>query len=225
MKAVHLIDIEGTVGSIAFVRTVLFPYARRALPAWIAAHGQQPETRRWLDQVAQETGPSDDAQLCEVLLGWMDVDRKHTALKALQGLLWRDGYLRGHFRSHLYPDAAAALRRWHAQGHPLAVYSSGSVPAQKLYFAHTEYGDLLSLFADFFDTEVGGKRESASYSQIAARLDRSPAEIVFFSDVLEELHAAKSAGLQTVLVDRSEDYPTPRTNSQGHRRVVSLAEI
>lgn len=225
MKEVYLVDIEGTVGSISFVRTVLFPYAKRELPKWIATHGQQAETRQWLDQVAKETGQSEDARLCETLLGWIDADRKHTALKALQGLLWRDGYLRGDFRAHLYPDAAAALSRWHAQGHRIAVYSSGSVPAQKLYFAHTDHGDFLPLLSDFFDTEVGGKRDVSSYSKIASRLDRNPAEIVFFSDVMEELDAARSAGFQTVLVDRCEDYPTPRLDSHGHRRVISLAEI
>ena len=87
MNEAYLVDIEGTVGSIAFVKNVLFPYARRVLPQWIAEHGQEAETRRWLDLVAQETGQTDDAKLCETLVAWIDADRKHTALKALQGLL------------------------------------------------------------------------------------------------------------------------------------------
>lgn len=225
MSEAYLVDIEGTVGSIAFVKNVLFPYARRVLPQWIEEHGQEAETRRWLDLVAQETGQTDDAKLCETLVAWIDADRKHTALKALQGLLWRDGYLQREYRAHLYQDAAEALLRWHHQGHLLAVYSSGSVAAQKLYFGHTDFGDLQSLFSHFFDTEIGGKRQAESFHRIAAKLEHSPNNIVFFSDVLEELHAARSAGLQTVLVDRLQDYPNPRIDSQGHRRVVSLSDF
>lgn len=222
--AVHLIDIEGTVGSIAFVRKVLFPYARRVLPRWIAEHGHEPETRRWLDQVAIELVLRTDQEILDALMGWIDADRKHTALKAIQGLLWRDGYVQKEYRAHLYPDAAEALWRWHRQGQRLAVYSSGSVEAQKLYFGHTEFGDLTSLFSSFFDTEIGGKRQPESYRAIAEKLSLPPEQIVFFSDVIEELDAARSVGLQTVLVDRPEDYETPRSDSHGHRRVVNLSD-
>ena len=128
MKPLILTDIEGTTSSISFVRDVLFPYARRALPGFVREHGRDPDVRRWLDQVATENGGvcSDD-MIVETLQGWIDQDRKHTALKALQGMLWRDGYVRGDFRGHIYPDAAAELRRWHADGRTLAVFSSGSV--------------------------------------------------------------------------------------------------
>jgi enolase-phosphatase E1 len=227
---VILVDIEGTVGSIAFVRTVLFPYARRQLPVWMKEHGQEPETRRWLDAVASELGPSaGDEQVLAQLLQWIDEDRKHTALKALQGLLWRDGYLRGEYQAHLYPDAVAALSTWRQQGHPLFVYSSGSVAAQQLFFAHTVAGNLLPLFDGFFDTEVGGKREVQSYQRIAQRIGErtgnAATEILFLSDVIEELDAARKAQFQTVLVDRREDYPAPRVDGHGHRRVVSFLEI
>jgi enolase-phosphatase E1 len=222
MKPTILTDIEGTAGSISFVREVLFPYARRELPRFVRERGQEPEVRRWLDQVATEHGAMcDDAMVVEVLQGWIDEDRKHTALKALQGLIWSDGYRRADFTAHVYPDAVEGLRRWHAAGHPLAVYSSGSVPAQKLFFGHSDAGDLLPLFDAFFDTEVGGKREAASYARIAARLGVAPDAIVFLSDVVAELDAARDAGLRTVLVDRLEDYPEPRAGDDcnGHARV------
>ena len=136
-----LTDIEGTTSSISFVKDVLFPYARRALPAFVAARGNEPGVRRWLDTVAAENGGMcDDRMIVEVLQGWIDEDRKHTALKALQGLVWREGYLSGELEADMYPDAVAGLRRWHAAGHRLAVYSSGSVAAQKLLFAHTDAG-------------------------------------------------------------------------------------
>jgi len=228
MKPAILTDIEGTTSSISFVKEVLFPYARRELPRFVREHGQEPAVRRWLDAVAAEQGGiCDDTVIVETLQGWIDQDRKHTGLKALQGLLWQEGYRNGDFRAHLYPDAAAALHRWHDAGHTLAVYSSGSVDAQKLFFAHSEAGDLSALFAACFDTEVGHKRAPDSYRLIADALDRNCADIVFLSDVVEELDAAREAGMRTVLLDRREDYPQPRLGeaTHGHARVESFADI
>jgi len=223
-----LTDIEGTTSSISFVKDVLFPYARRALPAFVAAHGDEPGVRHWLDAVATELGAvcSDDV-VVEALQGWIDEDRKHTALKALQGMVWKAGYGRADFRAHIYPDAAAALPAWHAAGQRIAVYSSGSVPAQKLFFGHSEAGDLTPLVSAWFDTEVGGKREAASYRRIVEALAVPAGDVVFLSDVVEELDAAREAGVQTVLVDRRDDYPQPRTGeaTHGHRRVESFAEL
>ena len=228
MKTTILTDIEGTTSSISFVKDVLFPYARRELPRFVRERGHDPEVRRWLDQAAIENGAvCSDAVIVETLQGWIDQDRKHTALKALQGLIWREGYERGDYRGHVYPDAAGSLRRWHAAGHHLAVFSSGSVAAQKLLFGHSEAGDLIPLFSAFFDTEVGHKRDADSYRLIADALARSPGDIVFLSDVVEELDAARDAGMRTVLLDRREDYPQPRdaAASHGHRRMESFDGI
>jgi enolase-phosphatase E1 len=228
MKPVVLTDIEGTTSSIAFVKDVLFPYARRELPRFVREHGHDPDVRRWLDSVAVENGGicSDDV-IVETLQGWIDQDRKHTALKALQGMLWREGYERGDYRGHVYADAAKALRDWHAAGHRLAVFSSGSVGAQKLLFGHSEAGDLGQLFTAYFDTEIGHKRDADSYRLIADALHRRPADVVFLSDVVEELDAAREAGMQTVLLDRREDYPQPRDADacNGHRRVEAFDRI
>lgn len=223
-----LTDIEGTTSSISFVKDVLFPYARRALPGFVRARGQEPEVRRWLDAVATEHGAvcSDDT-IVEILQGMIDEDRKHTALKALQGMIWLDGYREADFTAHIYPDAAAQLCAWHEAGIPLAVYSSGSVPAQKLFFGHTDAGDLTALFGGWFDTEVGHKRAADSYREIARRLERAPSDILFLSDVVEELDAAREAGLRTALIDRREDYPEPRTGeaAHGHRRVERFDQL
>jgi enolase-phosphatase E1 len=228
MKTTVLTDIEGTAGSISFVREVLFPYARRELPRFVREHGREPGVRRWLDQVATEHGAiCDDDVIVETLQGWIDGDRKHTALKALQGMMWTEGYRRSDFTAHVYPDAVEGLRRWHAAGHPLAVYSSGSVPAQKMFFGHSDAGDMLPLFEAFFDTEVGGKREASSYARIASELGREPDSILFLSDVVAELDAAREAGLRTVLVDRLQDYPQPRRGDEcnGHARVETFGGI
>ena len=197
MTRAILTDIEGTTSSISFVKDVLFPYARHALPGFVAAHRDDPEVRRWLDVVATEHGSiCNDDVIVETLQGWIDQDRKHTALKALQGMIWKAGYRDADFTAHIYPDAAPALREWHAAGLPLYVYSSGSVPAQQLFFGHSDAGDLTPLVSGWYETEIGGKREADSYRHIAAQIGLEAAQIVFLSDVVEELDAAREAGLQ-----------------------------
>lgn len=230
---VILTDIEGTTSSIAFVKDVLFPYARAALPGFVEARRHEPEIRRWLDAVALEIGEAHRAEAhvrdeaaVQQLLAWIDEDRKHTALKAIQGELWAEGYALGEYRAHVYADAAEGLKRWKNAGHDLYVYSSGSVPAQKLFFSHSDAGDLTPVFSGYFDTEIGGKREASSYRHIAADIGVAPSHIVFLSDVIEELDAARDAGLRTVLVDRRSDYPNAReAAANGHPRVESFAAI
>ena len=225
---VILTDIEGTTSSISFVKNVLFPYARQALPGFIAAHGEQPQVRRWLDAVATEIGGAcQDSVVAETLQGWIDQDRKHTALKALQGMIWETGYRNGDYKAHFYPEVAAVLKGWHAAGLALYVYSSGSVPAQKQLFGFSEAGDLTALVSGWFDTEIGGKREADSYRRIVAAIGVPAAEIVFLSDVVEELDAAREAGLQTRLLDRLDDYPLPRSGdaTHGHDRVENFQQI
>jgi enolase-phosphatase E1 len=192
-------DIEGTTSSISFVRDVLFPYARTRLPAFIETHGDRPEVQHWLHEAAKEAGyvEANRQEVVELLLHWIDQDRKSTALKALQGMIWQEGYAAGDYRAHMYPEVASRLRAWRAQGLRLYVYSSGSVPAQKLFFGYSEAGDLTPLFAGYFDTETGPKRERASYQRIAEAVGEAPAHLLFLSDIVEELDAARAAGFRT----------------------------
>lgn len=192
-------DIEGTTSSIDFVRDVLFPYARKRLPAFVETHGSQPEVQHWLHEAAREAGLVEASRqdVIELLLRWIDEDRKSTALKALQGMIWKDGYEAGDYRAHIYPEVAARLRGWRANGLRIYVYSSGSVPAQQLFFRHSEAGDLGLLFAGYFDTETGPKREPESYRRIAEAIDEQPRHLLFLSDIVEELDAARAAGFHT----------------------------
>jgi len=158
-----LTDIEGTTSSISFVKDVLFPYARKHLPAFIETHADKPYVQHWLHEAAKEAGlvSASQQEMIELLQRWIDEDRKATPLKALQGMIWEEGYRSGEYRAHVYPEVAQKLREWKAHHVDLYVYSSGSVPAQKLFFAHTEAGDLTSLFSGYFDTEIGAKRDVA----------------------------------------------------------------
>lgn len=222
-----LVDIEGTTSTIAFVHEVLFPYADEHLDAYVAAHRAEPAVAEALLDAAREAGEppdADDATVLAHLHRWIAEDRKSTPLKALQGLVWSEGYARGELRGHVYPDAAAGLRRWHAAGLALYVYSSGSVPAQKVLFGSSEHGDLTSLFSGYFDTTTGPKREPASYAAIARAIDLEPGEIVFLSDVDAELDAARASGLQTVRLLRPADTPPERATTT-HASAVSFEEI
>jgi enolase-phosphatase E1 len=223
-KPLILTDVEGTTSSIAFVKEVLFPYSRRVLAGFVRARGQDPAVRRWLEAARADAGACDDDALVAVLQGWIDADRKATPLKALQGLIWEEGYRTGDYAAHVYPDAVAVLRRWRAAGHLVYVYSSGSVQAQRLFFRHTTAGNLAPLLSGHFDTEVGAKRDPEAYRRIAQSVGQPPAAITFLSDIPEELDAARTTGLHTVLVDRREDYPVPRP-AGAHNRVESFEEI
>jgi enolase-phosphatase E1 len=200
-----LTDIEGTTSSISFVKDVLFPYARKRLPAYIETHADHPDVQHWLHEAAKEAGyvEASRQEVIELLLRWIDEDRKSTALKALQGMIWKDGYEAGEYRAHMYPEVAARLHAWRGEGLHLYVYSSGSVPAQKLFFRYSDAGDLSHLFSGYFDTETGPKRDSGSYERIAEAIGERPEHILFLSDIVEELDAAAAAGLRTGWLLRS----------------------
>jgi len=208
---VLLFDVEGTTTDIAFVHRVLFPYARTRIADFVRAHPLHPAVAQVLAELPADSGVEDVARQ---LLTWIDEDRKHGALKELQGLIWDEGYASGAFQGHVYPDVRPAWERWRAEGKRLAIYSSGSVRAQQAIYRHSTDGDLTPLLEAHFDTSVGAKREAESYRKIAAALDVSPAAVTFYSDIREELDAAREAGMVTVQVFR--DVPT---RDQGHTAV------
>jgi enolase-phosphatase E1 len=199
-----LTDIEGTTSSLAFVKDVLFPHARRHLPAFVRERSNEPAVRAELEAVCREAGMAlSEAQVIELLLRWIDEDRKATPLKALQGMIWRAGYESGEIRGHVYEDAARRLREWHDRGLGLYIFSSGSEEAQKLLFGHSDYGDLTPLFSGYFDTRIGSKREPDAYRAIADRIGLPARRIMFLSDVREELDAARAAGMRTTWLVRA----------------------
>ncbi|MBN7771671.1 acireductone synthase [Marinobacter daepoensis] len=210
MIRVILTDIEGTTSSISFVHDVLFPYASEHLPMYIRDNYRiMPAVAEQLARVAEASGtdPKDIDGLIEVLQGWMSEDRKDGALKALQGMVWEQGYRSGELKGHLYRDAADYLQRWHDRGLRLFVYSSGSVKAQKLIFGHSNEGDFTGFFSGYFDTEVGGKKDAQSYHNILAELGVDAGTVLFLSDVEAELEAAEAAGLKTAWLVRDGELP------------------
>jgi enolase-phosphatase E1 len=220
-----LTDIEGTTSSISFVHEVLFPYSQKNLSVFIDENKTKPEVLQALEEVKktvlEETNNEiDHEEAVFTLLDWIIKDRKHKALKDLQGMIWESGYKSGAFKGHVYSDVKPALNKWKSQGIKLGVYSSGSVAAQKLLFGYSEAGDLTPFFSDYFDTNIGQKREISSYQNIKKQLKLQGADILFLSDIKEELDAAKMAGLKTIQLDRLK-----KLSKQGHEIVNSFSQI
>lgn len=216
-------DIEGTTSSISFVHDVLFPYASKHLAEFVRSHQDDPDVSKQLHAVCDEVGVSlDTEQAIAQLLEWIAEDKKATPLKALQGMIWEAGYRDGSYTGHVYDDAVAGLRRWHEAGISLYVYSSGSVAAQKLLFAYSDAGDLTPLFRGYFDTRIGHKRESGSYQSIVRELGVDADEILFLSDIKEELDAAREAGMKTYWLVRETEAIDA---AAAHPQVMKFDEI
>ena len=220
IKAI-LTDIEGTTSAVSFVFDVLFPYAARHLPGFVSEHAAEPAVAEQVEAVRRESGEPEASveRVVAILLEWIAEDRKATPLKALQGMVWEQGYRAGQLKGHVYPDAVEALRRWHAEGYRLYVYSSGSIQAQKLIFGCSEAGDLSPLFSGYFDTTSGPKREAGSYRRIVEAIGLPAEEMLFLSDVVQELDAAREAGLPTIGLAREGG------ELAGHPTVASFAVI
>lgn len=238
--AALLLDIEGTTTPIDFVYNVLFPYARAHVKDYLAAHLSLPavqadiaglldenaeDARRGLDPPVLE-GSAEHASLnsVEAYVQWlMDQDRKTTPLKSLQGKIWDEGYRRGELHSQVFEDVPPALTRWREQAKKICIYSSGSVLAQKLLFANTEAGDLTPFINGYFDTNIGAKKDPQSYRRIVGDLKVEASEVVFISDVSDELDAAAAAGLQTLLCIRPGNHPQPPTST--HAIIKTFDEV
>jgi len=228
-----LLDIEGTTTPLAFVHQVLFPYARARTHDFLRKHRDDPEvsgdvallrTEYAAEPPSPELPPWDPEAYVYYL---MDRDRKSTGLKALQGRIWEAGYRAGELqgKGEVYPDVRPALERWHKAGIRIAIFSSGSVQAQRNLFANTTAGDLSHLLSGYFDTTTGPKREAASYHKIAAELSVRPAQVLFVSDVAAELDAARTAGMQTALCIRDPESQLPAPSPREHPRIRSFAEL
>ena len=210
-----LTDIEGTTSSLSFVHDVLFPYARAHIAAFVRDNAEDPRVASQLNDVRQLTGTDLDLDgVVAQLIAWIDADEKITPLKALQGMIWEAGYARGDFTGHVYPDAVKALERWSGSGLRLYVFSSGSVQAQQLLFAHSDAGDLTPLFSGYYDTHIGNKRDPAAYTAIAVDIDLPARGILFLSDIREELDAARTAGMHTTWLVRDTTPDPAATHPQ-----------
>ena len=234
-----VLDIEGTTTPISFVYDVLFPYARTHLRSFLETHGTSgllAEVDRQLREehaadVARGDSPpplpadvsSGNAVDLEPYVRWlMDRDRKSPGLKLLQGLIWQRGFADGTLRGEIFPDVAPALDRWRARAIDVAIYSSGSVLAQRLIFGHTPSGDLTPRISQFFDATIGPKRSADSYRHIASELHLAPNELLFLSDVHAELLAARSAGFKTMLCVRPGN---PEPAREGEVAVETFDDI
>jgi enolase-phosphatase E1 len=232
-----LLDIEGTTSSVSFVYDVMFPFVRRELVRFLETNWNRTDTAAACEQIARDAGQAsfaewaasagDQASQQQVVVDevkrLMDGDVKATGLKHLQGLIWEAGFQSGELQAHVYEDVPQALQQWKSRGIDVRIYSSGSVQAQRLFFGHTIAGDLLAMFSGHYDTTTGPKREAASYQLIACDFKIPPAEILFISDVVAELDAARASGMQTALASRPGN--AAAAPGHGHPEIRSFAEV
>ena len=213
MIKLFLFDIEGTTTDISFVHKVLFPYSLKCLEHYVTNHLSHPTVVKAIEDVKKTVSDEQKKELdlpgvIAQLKDWIVKDRKHGALKEIQGLIWDIGYAKGEFQGHLYPDVKPFFVKILSTNTPIGIYSSGSVHAQKLIFGFSNEGDLTPMISFFFDTKVGGKRERSSYEKIAQATGLKAEEIHFFSDIAEELRAAKDAGMHVTQLLREGTKPS-----------------
>ena len=219
-----LLDIEGTTTPIAFVHEVLFSYARQHLRGYLTKHFDDEDVRADIRLLHAEDAFADDLDSVVAHVNRLiDLDRKSTGLKSLQGKIWHEGYSEGTLRAQVYADVAPAFARWRVAGLDVSIFSSGSVLAQQLLFAHTEAGDLTPFISHYFDTGVGKKGDPESYRRIAEQIGLPPSEILFVSDVVTELAAAREAGMETALSIRPGNQP--QESPEQYRIILSFDEL
>lgn len=231
-----LLDIEGTTSSISFVYDKMFPYVRERLSSYLDNHWDDESLQGCLPLLATDLNKSSltdwidpatsaDDQKQTVAAGvieLMDADVKATGLKHLQGLIWKDGFHSGQLVAHLFDDVAPAIERWTESGLDVRIYSSGSIAAQKLFFGHSVAGDLLAKLSGHYDTTTGGKKEASSYQAIASDIELPTEQILFVSDVVEELVAAREAGMKTCLSLREGNKDQ---GENGFEKITTFADI
>lgn len=232
---VVLLDIEGTTTSISFVSEVLFPYARRELSSFLERTYDSNETQADIEELrklAKSDLSSGNQEIIQIpdagaeksvileatiknVLAQMDTDRKSTALKQLQGHIWRHGFESGELQGDIYDDVMVAFKKWKGSI-PIFIYSSGSIAAQKLLFGYNKHGNLSEYLVDHFDTTIGSKLESESYDRIFDAIVKSNVvpnltkkEVLFGTDNIKEAIAADIAGLSTIVSIRPDTAPLP----------------
>ena len=205
IKAI-LVDIEGTTSPISFVKNVMFPHSKERIDSFIKKHKNDPKVKQIIEEVKQieKNQNLSDEDVANVLKQWIDEDKKVAPLKEIQGLIWKEGFETGELKAPVYDDAYQKLKEWKEKV-LVYIYSSGSVEAQKLFFSHTEKGNILDWFSGHFDTRTGNKKEDTSYKKIAEQIGTSPEEVLFLSDNPDEIKAAAQAGMKVIRIVRPND--------------------
>lgn len=212
MIRAFLIDIEGTISPISFVKDVLFPYSKEKVCDYLKNNEKYLDTL--LKELKEITKEEDISLICEKLKEFIDLDLKLKPLKDLQGLIWEEGFLSKVFVAPIYEDAYRFLEKAKEKGYELYIYSSGSLKAQDLFFSNTNYGNIKYFFNGFFDTSIGSKKDPKSYLNILKETKKKSNEVIFLTDSLDEINASREANIESILVDREDKLSfSPKINS------------
>jgi len=236
---VILLDIEGTITSISFVKDTLFPYVTEVLEDYVKKYWDDESFQQDLELLRAQavidsniegfvpisTGDNAKKSVINNVLWQMTNDKKTTALKQLQGHIWKDGYESGLLKGHLYEDVLPVLNKLTDLGKKIYTYSSGSTKAQELLFQYSIYGDVSSIFLKYFDTKMGPKGSETSYANIASELNVNCSDILFLTDVIVEAEAAIKAGCNSILLVRPGNAPLDPEKSSKFRIIKTLDEL
>lgn len=205
-----LLDIEGTVCPISFVKDILFPYFVSQVPKLISQRGSNDEK---IDEILKSFEIKESDQLKNHILDLVARDIKDSKLKSLQGFVWQNGYMDGSIKAPIYKDAINLISN---PDNNVYIYSSGSVKAQKLLFQYAcDIDDLerkpinlIPFIKGYFDiTTSGPKIESQSYENILKDINVQGEDILFLSDNPLELDAARKCNIDVGLALRPGNYP------------------
>lgn len=236
---VILLDIEGTITSISFVKDTLFPYVTKVLEDYIEKYWDDESFQQDLELLRAQAvidsnvegfvpisrGDNAKKSVINNVLWQMANDKKTTALKQLQGHIWKDGYESGILRGHLYEDVLPVLNKLTDLGKKIYTYSSGSTKAQEYLFQYSIYGDISHLFSKYFDTKMGPKGSENSYTNIANEINVNCNDILFLTDVVVEAEAAIKAGCNSVLLVRPGNAPLDPEKSSKFRIIKTLDKL
>ncbi|KAG1289672.1 hypothetical protein G6F66_009297 [Rhizopus arrhizus] len=240
-----VVDIEGTITPITFVKETLFPYVVSGCKSFLDRTWDLPELKSYIELLREQAEKDVKDNVPEAVLiptesegsaeeikssiikniEWqVKADRKIGALKAFQGYMWKEGYESGELRGVIYDDVVPKFDQWISQGKKIYIYSSGSVPAQKLLVSFSTKGDLTNYFSGYFDTTIGLKVQTESYEAIAKEINKSSHSILFVSDNIKEIVAAHQAGYQVVISDRPGNAPLD-VESEQFKVITSFDQI
>ena len=233
---VILLDIEGTITRISFVKEKLFGYVRKNLKSYLNNNSENKIVQNAINGLfaqaieagdfSQKPEPNEITNKAEeIVLKWMDSDKKYSSLKTLQGLMFEDAYTSGLLIAELFPDVLPSIRKLKELDKRVSIYSSGSIFAQKLLFGHTAEGDIKDLLNSYYDTSSGAKIDASSYTKIAQEEGVECTEVLFLTDLLKEAEAARDAGCAVAIMLREGNADIDAETLKGFQCFESLHEL
>jgi enolase-phosphatase E1 len=224
MTQTILTDIMGTTTPAGFVKTLMSDFEANGVQAL-----SQPDAQELTATIKADANLHTNEEVVKYLTEEIAKRNFQPEYLALIGIVNVNSFRNGQLNGEVYDDVPVALRNWKQNDKGVFTYSNGSVVSQREIFRTTRQGDLTPCITGYFDTsEVGGKKESDSYKRISDTIEVATTDVLFLSDMSEELDAADGAGMDVLLVARepSRTYLGPRAEERRrYDNIASFLEI